>query len=80
VELEKLRSLDHLLLNVVGWKHSDLSGALDSTRHPTAVDGVHFEDQVTLGEAHLVGVLGFVVVESSVDALEDGKEFEWEVR
>jgi len=61
-------ALNHLLLDVVGWKHSNLAGAFNAPRHPTAVDRVHLEDQVTFSEAHLVRVLRFVIVNRSINA------------
>jgi hypothetical protein len=71
--------LDHLLLDVVGGQHAGLACALNSSRHPATVNRIHLKDQISLGEAHLVGVLRFVVVDSTIDSLEwKGKRMESE--
>lgn len=55
--------------DVVCRQHSGEAGPLDASGHPAGVDRVDLDDEVALGEAHLVTVLGLVVVDRTVDAL-----------
>lgn len=54
--------------DVVCRQHSGEAGPLDASGHPAGVDRVDLDDEVALGEAHLVTVLGLVVVDCTVDA------------
>lgn len=54
--------------DVVCRQHSGEAGPLDASGHPAGVDGVDLDDEVALGEANLVTVLGLVVVDGTVDA------------
>lgn len=46
-----------------------MAGAFNASIHPTAVNRVHLEDQITFNEAHLVFVLSFVIVNCSINTL-----------
>lgn len=56
--------------DVVCRQHSGEAGPLDASGHPAGVDRVDLDDEVALGEAHLVTVLGLVVVDRTVDSLQ----------
>lgn len=69
IGVQSWTELNHLLFNVVSRKHSHLASAFNASIHPTAVNRVHLEDQITFNEAHLVFVLSFVIVNCSINAL-----------
>ena len=57
-------------LNVIGWQHASLAGALHSAVHPALVDGLHVDDDITVLEGHLVVVGSRIVIQSTHSLLE----------
>lgn len=57
-------------LHVICRQHAGLSRSLHSAVHPAFIDGLSVDDDVTVTERDLVVVLGHVVVQGPVDALQ----------
>lgn len=69
-------TLDLGQLQIVGWQHACLASALHTARHPTSIDALQLVDEVALDEAHLVHVLGLVIVHGTEDALQEINELQ----
>ena len=68
------RALSLHALHVVSRQHPSLVRALDRPKHPSLVDGLAVDDDVSLLEAHFVVVLSVIVVHRLIsDHLQHGR-------
>lgn len=62
------------LLHIVGGQHAGLASALHAASHPARVNGFHLKDDIALAKAHLIHILRLVVIDGTINALQEQKE------